>query len=124
MKTFQKPELTKSKMLIVEVLLQTENIILVAVAYRQSRATREVLQYSSDSAEVLPDSGLERQSNYKYFWNTQGLPFCWNTFFIHARLLVGSEGQTRVYMLFEILKKLWILNINTQMFIPCSSVRG
>lgn len=56
MKTFQKPELTKSKMLIVEVLLQTENIILMAVAYRQSRATRKVLHYSSDSAEVLPDS--------------------------------------------------------------------
>lgn len=82
MKTFQKPELTKSKMLIVEVLLQTENIILVAVAYRQSRTTRKVLHYSSDSAEVLPDSGLESQSNYKYFRNIQGLHFCWNNFLL------------------------------------------
>lgn len=84
--------LEEKRLLIVQAPLQTEIRILMAVTYGQSRAMRKPLHYSSDSAEILPGSCLERYSNYEYFWNTQGLRFCWNTLLL--TLLVGSEGQT------------------------------
>lgn len=83
---------------------------------------RKTLHYSSDSAEILPHSCLERYivstniSGTDKAGTSVGIPFL-------LMLLFGSEGQMRACMIFKKLKELWILKISTHVFIPCSSVR-